>query len=112
MNSIFTLFIICISLFGQLTGAQSSPVSEATTDQEPEITYVCQKQNDVRWVRSYLVDGNRCRSLYSKEGFVQTVGSAQNFRSCKTVTENIKANLEEGGFKCKEARLNSMIEIE
>lgn len=59
-----------------------------------------------------MVDRNRCRSLYSKEGFVQTVSSAQNFNTCKVVIDNIKANIEEGGFKCKEAQLISMVEIE
>lgn len=81
-------------------------------DQKTDVTYICQRNKDIRWIRSYKVEGNRCKSLYSKEGFVQTVSSAQNFSSCKTVIDNIKANIEEGGFKCKEAQLMSMIEID
>lgn len=106
----FLIFIV--SFINFYVGAQTSPTNSATSDQKTDVTYICQRLKDVRWIRSYVVEGNRCRSLYSKEGFVQTVSSAQNFNSCKVVIDNIKANIEEGGFKCKEAQLISMVEIE
>lgn len=104
MRSSFLVFILLQLVY--------LPFGVSQDDQKTDLTYICQRQKDVRWIRSYKVEGNRCKSLYSKEGFVQTVSSAQNFASCITVIENIKANIEEGGFKCKEAQLISMVEIE
>ena len=88
------------------------PFGFSQDDEKTDVTYICQRSKDIRWIRSYKVEGNRCKSLYSKDGYVQTVSSAQNFASCKTVIDNIKANIEEGGFKCKEAQLISMVEID
>lgn len=104
MRSSFLVFILFQFLFFSFAYSQD--------DLKTDLTYICQRAKDVRWIRSYRVGGNRCKALYSKEGFVQTVSSAQNFASCKTVIDNIKANIEEGGFKCKEAQLISMVEIE
>lgn len=103
MGSSFLVLILSQLAFFQVGFSQ---------DDQRDVTYICQRAKDVRWIRSFKVEGNRCRSLYSKEGFVQTVSSAQNFTSCKTVIDNIKANIEEGGFKCKEAQLISMVEID
>lgn len=103
MRSSFLVFILLQFAIVQLGYSQ---------EDQRDVTYICQRSKDIRWIRSFKVEGNRCRSLYSKEGFVQTVSSAQNFASCKTVIDNIKANIEEGGFKCKEALLISMVEID
>lgn len=103
MRSSFLVFILSQLVFAQVGRSQ---------EDQKDVTYICQKAKDIRWIRSFKVEGNRCRSLYSKEGYVQTVSSAQNFASCKSVIDNIRANIEEGGFKCKEAQLISMVEID
>lgn len=112
MDRSFSLSIALLCLCSPFVLAQIPPAPTTSADQKTDVTYICQRQKDMRWIRSYMVDRNRCRSLYSKEGFVQTVSSAQNFNTCKVVIDNIKANIEEGGFKCKEAQLISMVEIE
>ena len=105
------LFILLISMF---LNAQTDPVDNADviSGDKGEIFLVCQRQKETRWLRAFKLDNGRCKTHYSKEGYLQVVSSASYFASCEAVLNSIKKNIEEGGFSCHEKSLNSMVEIE
>jgi hypothetical protein len=72
----------------------------------------CQRLKELRWLYAFKLDNGRCKTYYSKEGYVQVVSSASYFSSCEAVLETVKKNIEEGGFKCATKRLASIVEIE
>lgn len=72
---------------------------------------VCERQGDVRWIRVYSSNDGKCKTVYSKDGFSQVVSSATFFSSCESVLVNVKKNVEGGGFKCRDAELAQVIEI-
>lgn len=72
----------------------------------------CERQRDVRWIRVFSSSDGKCKTVYSKEGYSQVVSSATFYSQCEAVLNNIKKNVEGGGFKCKEAELANIIEIE
>lgn len=105
----FGILGLLVFLWPSVSVTQNSSTEAETED---EVFIVCSRDKDIRWIRTFKTDsGTRCKSMYSKEGFAQTVSSGQNYMSCKSVLENIKKNIEEGGFKCKESQLLSFIEI-
>lgn len=79
---------------------------------DKNVFVLCEKQRDVRWIRITSANDGKCRTIYSKEGFAQVVSSATFFSSCEAVLNNVKKNVEGGGFKCKEAVLANVVEIE
>ena len=72
---------------------------------------VCERQREVRWIRVFSSNDGKCKTVYSKEGYSQVVSSATFFSSCESVLNNVKKNVEGGGFKCREATLANVIEI-
>ncbi|AZZ35891.1 hypothetical protein CIK05_03470 [Bdellovibrio sp. qaytius] len=73
---------------------------------------LCERQRDIRWMRVYSSNDGKCKTIYSKEGYSQVVSSATFYTQCEAVLNNIKKNVEGGGFKCREAVLANSIEIE
>jgi len=73
---------------------------------------VCERHKEVRWLRVFTAADGKCKSVYSKEGYSQVVSSATYFSSCEAVMMNVKKNIEDGGFKCKEQKLGSVVDIE
>lgn len=72
---------------------------------------VCERQGDVRWLRVFSSNDGKCKTVYSKDGFSQVVSSATFFSSCESVLVNVRKNVEGGGFKCRDAELANVIEI-
>lgn len=76
---------------------------DATVVAEAEVSDIfllCKREKGVRWLRAYKLDNGKCKTLYSKEGYLQVVSSATYFSSCEGVLQSVRQNLEEGGFKC------------
>ncbi len=84
----------------------------ADENKSDNIFIVCGRQKEIRWLRAFKLENGRCKTYYSKEGYVQVVSAASYFSSCAAVLDTVKKNIEEGGFKCAEKNLASMIEIE
>lgn len=109
---VITLFSFSFTAFSQTTPS-SSPSSEATTGPtENDIFYLCKRDRAIRWLRAYKLENGKCKALYSKEGYLQVIGSATYFASCEGVVLNVKKNLEEGNFKCTQTAKASVIELE
>ncbi len=108
-SSGFFIFFLALVL-----NAQNEPVeqADAVSADKSDIFMVCNRQKEIRWLRAFKLDNGRCKTHYSKEGYLQVVSSASYFSSCEAVLNSIKKNIEEGGFNCHEKSLNSVVEIE
>lgn len=73
---------------------------------------ICERKAEVRWIRIFSSADGKCKTVYSKEGYSQIVSSATYYSSCESVLQNIKKNVELGGYKCREEQLAQIIEIE
>lgn len=96
--------ILFISLW--LTAVQVS-----ATDKN-NMFVLCERQRDIRWMRVFSSSDGKCKTVYSKDGYSQVVSSATFYSSCEAVLNNVKKNVEGGGFKCREAVLSGYTEIE
>lgn len=68
----------------------------------PEVNYImCQNGNIIRTVRIELFDQG-CRTVYTKYGKDRVIGSGQFVISCTGFLNNVKKNLEEAGWKCRD----------
>jgi hypothetical protein len=101
-------FLILGCFLGFDLWSQPSASSEAKNN----IFVVCTRYKETRWLRAFKIENGRCKTYYSKEGYVQVISSASYFSSCEAVLSTVKKNIEEGGFKCADKALASMIEIE
>ena len=81
--------------------------SEAT-----DIFFLCKRDKNIRWLRAYKLENGKCNTIYSKEGYLQIIGSAAYFSSCEGVLHSVQKNLEEGGFKCNLISNYSLLELE
>lgn len=91
--------------------AEAAPEATAAITNS-DIFLVCVRGKENRWLRAFKLDSGRCKTHYSKEGYVQVVSSASYFVSCEAVMNSVRKNIEEGGFKCQEKNLESMVELE
>lgn len=86
--------------------------SSDNTNAKSNVFIVCSRLKETRWLRAFKLENGRCKAYYSKEGYVQIVSSSSYFSSCEAVLNTVRKNIEEGGFKCSEKSLVSMVEIE
>lgn len=95
---IITLFTISIS---KLEAADSNP-----------IFLLCKRDKSVRWLHAFKLDNGKCKTYYSKEGYLQVISSATYFASCEGVLQSVRKNIEEGGFRCAEVLTAQVAELE
>lgn len=76
-----------------------------------DVFFICKRDRSIRWLRAYKLENGKCKTIYSKEGYLQVISSATYFASCEAVLLSVKKNIEEGGFKCTSTTV-SVIELE
>src|SRR5688572_25679060 len=72
--------------------------------------FICKNQKIARTLRIEKTPG-RCRTLYSKNGQSQEIASGMNLGSCQKIMEDVKKNLTDNGWKCKELDSAGISEI-
>ncbi len=107
-------FILIIGLFlTSISMAQSNATQLAENSEVTDIFYMCKNsKGSSRWLRAYRLDGGKCHTVYSKEGYLQIISSATYMTSCEGVLHNVRKNIEEGGYKCWKLDSYSYLEIE
>lgn len=90
----------------------SEPSPTAKKMSKKELFYKCGKGNEVRWMRLYYLKNGKCKTVYSKEGDAKEVSTAYSYETCENVLNNIKKNLENGGYTCEEKILMGSLELE
>lgn len=73
---------------------------------------MCKRERSIRWLRAFKLENGKCKTYYSKEGYLQVVSSATYFASCEGVLQSVRKNIEEGGFKCTEVSTVQLVELE
>lgn len=111
-NGFFYLFVVVLLATEQMSFAQEKKIDTEAGSDKTDIFYLCKRQQDTRWLRAYKLENGKCNTLYSKEGYLQVVGSATYFASCEGVLHSVQKNLEEGGFKCDSISKFSVLELE
>ena len=115
-NGFFAFMTLLISApmsWSQNPISESPPSNTVAAEAEArDVFLLCRREKSVRWLRAYKLDNGKCRTLYSKEGYLQVVSSATYFASCEGVLQSIRKNIEEGGFKCSAVPQVSVLELE
>lgn len=102
------------SISSEINSVNKEPFKEEYQDDNSttDLFFLCRRDKNIRWLRAYKVDNNKCKAMYSKDGYLQVISSATYFASCEGVLQSVKKNLEEGGFKCSLSPKASVIELE
>lgn len=112
-NGLFYLLFCAVFTFklNIVTYAQNVENAEAIAPSGIDLFYLCKRDRNVRWLRIYKLDNGKCNTQYSKEGYLQIIGSATYYASCEGILQSVKKNLEEGGFICNPSPKYSVIEL-
>ncbi len=73
---------------------------------------LCKHNKTVRTLRVEMGNDQKCRAIYTKQGVDETIGSGLNPNSCVEFVANVRKNLEEAKWNCrevKEARTSTII---
>lgn len=71
---------------------------------------LCKFNKTVRTLRVEK-DNAQCRAIYTKQGVDQIIGSGQYTESCVEFVSNVRKNLEEGKWNCREVKEARMSNI-
>ncbi|WP_374078262.1 hypothetical protein [Bdellovibrio bacteriovorus] len=77
-----------------------------------ESLVLCKHNKTVRTLRVEMGEDQKCRAIYTKQGVDETIGSGLNPNSCVEFVSNVRKNLEEAKWNCrevKEARTSNVI---
>ncbi len=112
-NGFFYLIIyLAITFnFNIMSHGQASENTVAPVSSGADLFYLCKRDQSLRWLRVYKLDNGKCNTQYSKEGYLQIIGSATYYASCEGILHSVKKNLEEGGFVCSPSNNYSVIEM-
>ena len=90
------------------------PVTVQSEEVKPpkETFYKCIKGDQIRWIRLFREANGKCKTVYSKNGVAEDVSEAKSYSWCEEVLNNVKKNLEKGGYSCEERTLVGSIELE
>lgn len=65
---------------------------------------LCKNNKSVRTLRVEIGDDSKCRAIYTKQGVDEMIGAAQYTNSCVEIISNVRKNLEEGKWICREVK--------
>lgn len=65
---------------------------------------LCKNKKTVRTLRVEVGEDQKCRAIYTKQGVDETIGSGQYTQSCEDYVGNVRKNLEEANWNCREVK--------
>jgi len=74
----------------------------AFAETKPSAYAICKNGSQVRTIRVEVDAQNVCHTIYSKAGVEKSMGSGKNKESCLQFMNNIRANIEKSGWKCRD----------
>lgn len=86
-----------------------SPVTHAEMG---EALVLCKHNKTVRTLRVETSGDQKCRAIYTKQGVDEVIGSSQSMVGCSEFVSNVRKNLEDAKWNCrevKEARTSNVI---
>ena len=79
-------------------------------DSEKILSYfMCKNAEIVRTIRVIETSSKGCQTLYTKAGEDRVVGWGQSLYSCNKIRDNIKGNLEEYDWQCKDVSQGAQV---
>lgn len=69
-----------------------------------ESLVLCKSNKTVRTLRVEMGTDQKCRAIYTKQGVDETIGSGLNPSSCVEFVANVRKNLEEAKWSCREVK--------
>ncbi len=111
-NGLFYFVLLTLILFSSQHLSHAQDLRKTAEAEETDLFYLCKRNKNTRWLRAYKLENGKCNTIYSKEGYLQVIGSAVYFSSCEGVLHSVQKNLEEGGFKCNPVTKYSVLELE
>lgn len=100
-------FIYCAIIIGWAV-----PATTHSAETKKETFYKCTKGEEIRWIRLYKEANGKCKTVYSKNGNAEDVSEAKSYSWCEEVLNNVKKNLEKGGYSCEERALVGSLDLE
>jgi hypothetical protein len=71
--------------------------------------YLCRNQKLVRTLR-VVEKPDKCVTIYTKAGTDRVVGTGIYLQSCISILQNIKGNLEEASWKCRDISQSEVVQ--
>lgn len=69
-----------------------------------ESLVLCKHNKTVRTLRVEIDKDQVCRTIYTKQGVDEVIGSGQNHQSCSEFVTNVRKNLEDAKWSCREVK--------
>lgn len=64
---------------------------------------ICKLGKEVRTL-SIQIEAGKCTTIYNKAGKSQDIGGGLNPQTCEEILGNVRKNLEEGNWKCRDVK--------
>ncbi len=90
-----------------------SPAMGQAELRRPEVSIMCRHSKEVRTLRVEKLDDGSCRSIYTKAGKDQKIGSGLYQNSCEGFVNQVRDVLEDANWKCREvqeAQLSNLLD--
>jgi hypothetical protein len=78
------------------------PITFAQNESKPEAFIICKLRGEVRTIAVNKRGDGTFETVYSKNGAPQTVGSGRSIESNRGFMANVKRNLENSNWECRE----------
>ncbi len=78
--------------------------SLASADELGNSLVLCKHNKTVRTLRVEIDKDQICRTIYTKQGVDEVIGSGQNHNSCNEFLINVRKNLEDAKWNCREVK--------
>lgn len=110
---VFVFTGLVVSLFMLFSNARFHIGDRAiASETKKEVFYKCTREKEMRWMRINFLKNGKCKTTYSKSGNATEVATAKSYKNCEDILNNVKINLEKGGFKCEEKVLLGAIDLD
>ena len=79
-----------------------------------DLSVLCKLRKEVRTLRIEKLSDGKCKTIYTKLGKDQDIGSAQSENSCTNILQKVRVNLEASAWKfreVKDSRVSNRIEL-
>lgn len=78
--------------------------SSVTFAQMGDSLVLCKNNKTVRTLRIEMSNDQKCKAIYTKSGVDEVIGASASKVSCEEFVANVRKNLEEAKWNCREAK--------
>lgn len=86
--------------------------AEEVSEVQNKAYIICKNRAEVRTVRVHIDAAGVCTTYYSKQGSEKGIGSGKNHDSCVGFMNNVKINLENSSWTCRDISSTKITSLE